>query len=73
MPCVFPFRFGRKGIIFHGCTTKGNSPRDKKPWCSTKVDFRGVHINGQGYWGYCSHDCPKDVTGTKEIHFRIKT
>ena len=41
-------------------------------WCSTKVDLRGVHINGQENWGHCANDCPKDVNGTNKIQFRIK-
>jgi len=30
---------------------------DTAPWCSTKVDGGGNHINGQGYWGYCTQEC----------------
>ena len=33
---------------------------DVKPWCSTKVDDNGVHISGQGKWGYCGQECPCD-------------
>ena len=31
-----------------------------KPWCSTKVDDNGVHVVGQGKWGYCDSECPCD-------------
>ena len=34
--------------------------KDVKPWCSTKVNDKGVHINGQGKWGYCGSECPCD-------------
>ena len=69
--CVFPFRYGRNGTLFHGCTTKGNREGDLKRWCSTKVDFRGVHIGGKGNWGICGNDCPSDEIDNN-IHFRIK-
>ena len=35
---------------------------DNRPWCSTKVDDNGVHISGQGKWGYCDPECPCDGT-----------
>ena len=33
---------------------------DVKPWCSTMVDDNGVHVGGQGKWGYCDSKCPCD-------------
>ena len=71
VPCIFPFRHGRNGILYHGCTTFGNKEGDERSWCSTKVDSRGIHINNQGFWGICADDCPKDLEGTKDIGFKI--
>ena len=31
---------------------------DVRPWCSTMIDDDGVHVNGQGKWGYCDPECP---------------
>jgi len=50
--CVFPFTF--RGVTYDGCTTVA----DDQLWCSTLTDSDGVHIGGQGNWGYCSSDCP---------------
>ena len=44
-PCVFPFTHG--GITHTECTGGGF-----KPWCSTKTDENGVHVNEN--WGYCN-------------------
>ena len=52
-------------------TVLGNKEGDLKRWCSTKVDFRGVHIGGKGNWGICGNDCPSDEIDN-DIHFRIK-
>ena len=46
--CVFPFK--DSGKVCAGpkcCRTDG----DKKPWCSTKVDPNGNHVNGN--FQYC--------------------
>merc|ERR1712002_750390 len=43
--CQFPFSMGSK--TYTSCTMDS----DTAPWCSTKVDGGGNHINGQGYWG----------------------
>ena len=72
VPCVFPFVYGTEGTSFHGCTLKGNDQGDHRHWCSTKVDGRGVHIGGEGNWGICAHNCPKDTDGIDQIRFRIK-
>jgi len=31
-------------------------------WCSTKVDSNGVHVNGEGKYGFCSPDCNPSVS-----------
>jgi len=31
-------------------------------WCSTKVDSSGVHVNGEGKYGFCSSDCNPSVS-----------
>ena len=53
--CVFPFT--SSGMTYEACTMAS----DVKPWCSTKVDENGVHVTGQGKWGYCDpEECPCD-------------
>ena len=47
--CVFPFRIGNR--IFEGCT-RFKFPSEP-PWCSTKIDPTGEHIDNAGHWGYC--------------------
>jgi len=38
-------------------------PVDKsKRWCSTKTDENGVHIGGGGSWGYCTEECPPEIS-----------
>ena len=29
-----------------------------KPWCSTKVDESGKHVNGERMFGICGRGCP---------------
>ena len=52
--CVFPFTFD--GVTYEACTMDN----DVKPWCSTMVDDKGVHVKGK--WGYCDPECPCDGT-----------
>ena len=52
--CQFPFEF--HGEIYNNCTYDFFQT-ETNPWCSTKVDEYGVHIGGQGYWGYCPQTC----------------
>lgn len=54
LKCIFPFMV--VGVTYNSCTSK-YSPNGN-PWCSTKVDEDGVHINEAGNWGYCSPECP---------------
>ena len=53
--CVFPFQFG--GDTYNDCTFEGNQPGETQPWCSTLTDNNGVHIGGQGNWGFCPSNC----------------
>ena len=55
-PCIFPFAF--HGGSYTECTTDGNAPDDLNPKCSTLTDEYGIHVGGQGKWGYCSPQCP---------------
>jgi hypothetical protein len=62
-PCVFPFTFG--GETFSTCTPwVYGGEHQGKPWCSTKVDSSGVHVNGEGNYGFCGSQCetPKVVS-----------
>ena len=36
-------------------------------WCSTKVDAEGVHVNGEGNYGFCGADCNIDSVSLAEI------
>ena len=49
----------------NACTTIDG---DAKPWCSTRVDRRGVHVGGGGHYQHCGDDCPGNVAkGVKYI------
>jgi len=39
----------------------GGSGQGQK-WCSTKVDSSGVHVNGEGKYGFCSSSCSPTVS-----------
>merc|ERR1711874_892019 len=41
------------------CATKEGQGQK---WCSTKVDSSGVHVNGEGKYGFCSSDCNPSVS-----------
>ena len=56
--CVFPFKYGLRGLTFNSCTLAGSYTR---PWCSLKTDSRGNHMIGRRNWGYCQDSC----TGTR--------
>ena len=62
--CVFPFIHG--GVRYNGCTLA--SADDGRPWCSTRVDNRGNHINGGGNWGHCPFGCVNDFRGQSVIN-----
>ena len=53
--CVFPFTF--QGTTYTSCTTDGDD--DGKLWCSTLVDNRGIHVSGQGQFGFCDTSCAR--------------
>jgi len=55
--CVFPFTFN--GVTHNSCADwiYGGQPAGTT-WCSTKVDASGVHVNGQGHYGFCPSTCP---------------
>jgi hypothetical protein len=46
---VFPFKY--RGTVYESCTDKENNV----PWCSTKVDANGNHVEGK--WGNCDSEC----------------
>ena len=54
--CVFPFTFRNKK--FSGCTREFDD--SDTAWCSTKT-ADGVHVAGEGEWGYCQSSCPLDT------------
>ena len=49
---MFPFIF--KGKEHNECIYEKG---ENTPWCSTKVDANGKHVNGQKQWGYCGEGC----------------
>merc|ERR1719461_393917 len=55
--CVFPFTFN--GVTHNTCADwiYGGQPAGTR-WCSTMVDSAGVHVNGQGHYGFCPSTCP---------------
>jgi len=56
--CVLPFT--HDDITHFGCPL---DPDDKsKRWCSTKTDENGTHIGGEGAWGYCTEECPPEIS-----------
>merc|ERR1712013_835437 len=65
-PCVFPFRYN--GVTYTSCTEwiYGGENQGSK-WCSTKVDSQGVHVNGEGNYGFCGADCNIDTVSLAEI------
>merc|ERR550532_1228802 len=58
--CKFPFEF--RGKVFASCTTDFDP--ENRSWCSTKVDSQGVHISGQGEYGYCPASCRANILTT---------
>jgi len=42
-------------------------PNQGSKWCSTKVDSQGVHVNGEGNYGFCGADCEIDSVSLAEI------
>ena len=65
--CIFPFtaytdQEKKNKKTFYGCTTElcGDAAGCNGFWCSTKVDKNGMHVQGQGNWGYCNSKCPKN-------------
>ena len=35
----------------------GNQQGETQEWCSTLTDSNGLHVGGQGNWGWCPSDC----------------
>ena len=68
MKCIFPFKLD--GVTHNACTKHGGEDTEWEPWCSTKVDESGVHVNGGGHWGDCGPECPFEP-GKHKIFFDI--
>ena len=51
--CKLPFIY--KGITYEKCPVDPIDPNET--WCSTKTDSNGVHISGNGHFGFCSSEC----------------
>ena len=50
----FVLRMGKnENTFWDNPTFKAN-----KPWCSTKVDESGKHVNGERMFGICGRGCP---------------
>merc|ERR550534_3339027 len=64
--CVFPFTFG--GVTHQSCADwiYGGVNAGSK-WCSTKVDVDGVHVNGEGNYGFCGAACDLSVDLVQQI------
>jgi len=57
--CVFPFI--HNGIEHNACSWFNG---DEHPWCSTKVDTNGIHVDGQSQYGHCGEHCPIEGNST---------
>ena len=56
-PCVFPFK--HNGVQYNTCGEwVWGGGNNGKQWCSTQTDSYGNHIEGHGYFGFCSTSCP---------------
>ena len=64
-PCVFPFIYGGKS--YDKCTTEGHD----QPWCSTKVNAGGYHIDGN--WGNCDSNCAGGNSCFVLFHWALST
>ena len=65
--CKFPFKMkiGMKTTIHNKCTVIDGA---RKPWCSTKVDELGYHIQGEENRVTCEDpECPILSTAGKEM------
>ena len=51
---MFPFIYNGKS--HNECTWDQAAP--ESPWCSTKIDDKGVHVEGHDEWGVCGDGCP---------------
>jgi len=69
--CVFPFSFN--GNTYQGCTPWKYGTLKGKPWCSTRTDGQGNHLNGGGHYGFCGPSCPGYTEGEGLIKGRINT
>merc|ERR550525_911050 len=50
--CVFPFTYN--GVTHNSCADwVYGGQASGTTWCSTKVDTSGVHVNGEGNYGFC--------------------
>ena len=67
--CIFPFQFN--GNIHNECTWDQAAPGN--PWCSTKVDENGVHIENIDEWGICGEGCPIARKGNAFLCYGIES
>lgn len=63
--CAFPFTYN--GKVNHECTWDQAAPGS--PWCSTRVDHKGVHVENLDEWGVCGEGCP--IARQLELKFDI--
>ena len=61
LPCVFPFKYDE--VTYNTCTNRNKFLTNNIPWCSTKVNEGGYHIQGEGNWGNCDETCPLPKIG----------
>ena len=76
--CVFPFTFNSVTYVSCAEWVYGGINQGEK-WCSTKVDTSGVHVNGEGNYGFCpnSAQCttsvaPRSNSAGAVVFFRVK-
>jgi hypothetical protein len=52
---------------FASCSTDFDP--DDRPWCSTKADDGGVHVPGEGEFGFCPDSCLTNILSTPSPNF----
>ena len=71
-PCIFPFsRSDIPGKIFQKCIDVDPKAPDGRLMCSTNTTGgTNMHIDGQGYWGFCDDQHCPEIKGKETLEKR---